>query len=241
MTTYIEKESLIGKRVPKLDAPAKVSGETRYVHDLELPGMLVGKILRSDRVHARIVSIDTRAARALPGVHAVITAADTPGVALGRGRDNPPLKGERVRCIREEIAAVAAESESIADRALELIEVQYENLPAVFSPVDALKPGAPVIHDHHRDNTPLTWDYAQGDIAAGEADMSTWWSVLNDPGLDSLIERAGAGNLDLRQAVDRIAEARAQLGIAAWEFFPDVDAVCIVQLHGFLKFGQLLP
>jgi len=170
MTTYIKKETLIGKRVPKLDAPGKVTGEARYVHDIELPGMLVAKILRSDRVHARIVSIDTRAARALPGVHAVITAADTPGVALGHGGDNPPLKGERVRCIRDEIAAVAAESASIADEALKLIEVEYEDLPAVFSPAEALRPGAPVIHESHPDNTPFTWDYAQGDIAVGEAE-----------------------------------------------------------------------
>ena len=74
MTSVIEKETLIGKRVPKLDAPQKVTGEAKYVHDLELPGMLIGKILRSDRVHARIVRIDVEAARALPGVHAVLTA-----------------------------------------------------------------------------------------------------------------------------------------------------------------------
>ena len=143
----VEKQTLIGKRIPKLDAPQKVTGEARYIQDIELPGMLYGKILRTDRVHARIVSIDTAAARALPGVHAVITAGDTPGVPLGVGRDNPPLKGDRVRCIRDEIAAVAAESEEIAAEAVRLIEVEYEDLPVVLSPQEALQDGAPVIHD----------------------------------------------------------------------------------------------
>jgi hypothetical protein len=159
MTVRLEKETLIGKRIPKLDAPKKVTGEAQYLHDLELPGMLAAKILRCDRVHARIVSVDTSAARALPGVKAVLTAADTPGVPLGHGKDNPPLKGDKVRCIRDEIAAVAAESEAIAEAALGLIKVEYEDLPAVFSPADALAPGAPVIHEAHPNNIPFTWDY----------------------------------------------------------------------------------
>ena len=74
----IEKQSLIGKRITKLDAPEKASGKTRYIHDLDVPGQLYGKILRSSRVHARITRIDTSKARALPGVHAVLTAADVP-------------------------------------------------------------------------------------------------------------------------------------------------------------------
>jgi xanthine dehydrogenase molybdenum-binding subunit len=164
----IEKDTLIGKRIPKLDAPEKVTGETRYVQDLVLPGMLHAKILRTDRIHARILSIDTTAARALPGVHAVITAADTPGVCLGHARDNPPLKGDKVRCIRDEIAAVAAESEEIAEAALGLIRVEYEDLPAVFFPAEALREGAPVIHQEHPDNIPLNFDYSHGDIAEGE-------------------------------------------------------------------------
>jgi len=166
----IPPETLIGRRIPKLDAPRKVTGETRYLQDLELPGMLHGKILRSDRVHARLVSIDTSAASAMPGVHAVITAADTPGVPLGHARDNPPLKGDKVRCIRDEIAAVAAETPQIAEAAVRAIEVEYEDLPAVFSPAAALAEGAPVIHAAHPDNVPLTFDYGHGDLARGEAD-----------------------------------------------------------------------
>lgn len=168
--TIIEKQTLIGKPVPKLDAPKKVTGESRYVQDIELPGMLFAKILRSSRVHARIVRIDTTAAKKLPGVHAVITAADTPGVPLGHGKDNPPLKGDKVRSLRDEVAAVAAESEEIAEQALSLIEVDYEDLPAVFDPAAALLDDAPVIHESHPDNIPFTYDYHQGDVARGEQD-----------------------------------------------------------------------
>jgi xanthine dehydrogenase molybdenum-binding subunit len=104
----------------------------------------------------------------LLGVHAVITAADTPGVPLGVGQDNPPLKGDKVRCIRDEIAAVAAETEDIAAEALRLITVEYEDLPAVFSPKEGMKEGAPVIHDEHPDNIAFNYDYNHGDVAEGE-------------------------------------------------------------------------
>jgi xanthine dehydrogenase molybdenum-binding subunit len=188
----VEKQTLIGKRIAKLDAPEKASGRTRYVHDLDLPGQLHARILRSSRVHARIVRIDTRKARALPGVHAVLTAADVPYQRpLGVGKDQLPLKGDKVRSRRDEIAAVAAETETIAEAALALIEVEYEDLPVLTDPAAALEPGAPVIHDEkvppaspheslkpgepadaeaHHHNIAMTFDYAQGDVAAGEAE-----------------------------------------------------------------------
>ena len=189
----IEKESLIGKRIAKLDAPEKASGKTRYVHDLDLPGQLHGRILRSTRVHALIRRIDVTKARALPGVHAVLTAADVPYQRpLGVGKDQLPLKGDKVRSLRDEIAAVAADSEEIAAAALALIEVDYEDLPPLTDPALALVPGAPVIHaertpppaaaheslkpgepgdaDAHRRNIAMTFDYEQGDVAAGEAE-----------------------------------------------------------------------
>ena len=188
----IEKQSLIGKRITKLDAPEKASGKTRYIHDLDVPGQLYGKILRSSRVHARITRIDTSKARALPGVHAVLTAADVPYQRpLGVGKDQLPLKGDKVRSRRDEIAAVAAETEEIAEAALALIDVAYEDLPSLSDPAEALSPGAPVIHDEkvasagphdalkpgaptdaeaHRHNVAMTFDYAQGDVEAGEAE-----------------------------------------------------------------------
>ncbi len=167
--TVIEKESLIGKRVAKLDAPDKATGRTRYINDMALPRMLYAKILRTDRVHARIKAIDTSKARALPGVHAVITAQDTPRLGIGVLKDNPPLKGDKVRCIRDEIAAVAADSEDVCDAALRLIEVEYEDLPAVFDCTEALAPGAPVIHAERPDNIAMFQEFEHGDIAAAES------------------------------------------------------------------------
>jgi xanthine dehydrogenase molybdenum-binding subunit len=180
--------TLIGKRIPKMDAPEKASGKTRYIHDINLPGQLHAKILRSAEVHAKIVAIDTRAARALPGVHAVITAADVPWQRpIGVAKDHLPLKRDRVRSLRDEVAAVAADSEEIASAALKLIKVEYERLPVVAGAEDALKPGAALLHGEdlicpapdgtqqvvHKaslDNVAMTFDYAQGDLAQGEAE-----------------------------------------------------------------------
>ncbi|MDK9722864.1 MAG: xanthine dehydrogenase family protein molybdopterin-binding subunit [Rhodospirillales bacterium] len=166
----IAKDSLIGRRIPKMDAPEKTAGKTRYVQDMKLPGQLVGLILRTDRVHARIKRIDTSRAQALPGVHAVLTAADIPQKPIGVNKDNPPLKGDKVRCIRDEIAAVAAESEEIAKAALKLIEVEYEDLPGLFDPTQAMQPGAPVIQEAKPNNIAMVFDYAHGDVGAGEAE-----------------------------------------------------------------------
>jgi CO/xanthine dehydrogenase Mo-binding subunit len=177
--------SLIGQRIPKMDAPEKATGRTRYIDDITLPGQLHAAILRSQRVHARIVRIDTSRAKALPGVHAVITAADVPNQRpIGVAKDHMPLKGERVRSIRDEIAAVAAETEEIARAALKLIEVEYEDLPVTADAADSLKPGAPLIHPPipgapakgpvgltgKSDNIAMRFDYTHGDLAQGEAD-----------------------------------------------------------------------
>ncbi|MBE7418813.1 MAG: molybdopterin-dependent oxidoreductase [Ideonella sp.] len=177
--------SLIGQRITKLDAPEKASGKTRYVHDIDLPGQLHAAILRSARVHARIVRIDTSKAKALPGVHAVITAADVPDQRpIGVAKDHLPLKLDRVRSSRDEIAAVAAESEALARRALELIEVEYADLPVLADAAAALAPGAPLIHPPiagskpgapvglagKGDNLAMRFDYAHGDVARGEAE-----------------------------------------------------------------------
>jgi xanthine dehydrogenase molybdenum-binding subunit len=116
-TKTIQPDSLIGKRIPKMDAPEKASGKTRYIHDIDLPGQLHGKILRSARVHARIRSIDTSAARALPGVHVVITAADIPDQRpIGVAKDHLPLKRDRVRSQRDEIAAVGPNPRRLPNR-----------------------------------------------------------------------------------------------------------------------------
>ena len=177
--------SLIGRRIPKLDAPEKASGKTRYVHDIQLPGQLHAAILRSARVHARIKRIDTSAARALPGVHCVLTAADVPDQRpIGVAKDHLPLKRDRVRSQRDEIAAVAADSEAIAQAALRLIVVEYEDLPVVADAEAALAPGAPLVHPPiagaaagapvglagKADNIAMRFDYGHGDVLQGEAE-----------------------------------------------------------------------
>jgi xanthine dehydrogenase molybdenum-binding subunit len=139
--------SLIGRRVPKYDATQKVTGHADYMLDLKLPGMLHGKILRSRYPHARITKIDTSKAKSLSGVVAVITSADTPRIRFGFMKDNIPLKDGKVLSYRDEVAAVAAVDEETAARAIELIDVEYEELPPIFDPLEAMKDGAPRLHD----------------------------------------------------------------------------------------------
>ncbi len=161
------KESLIGKRIPKLDAPEKATGFARYIDDLKLPRMLYGKVLFADRPHARILRIDTSAAKAMPGVRAVITAADVELVPFGFGGDNTALKKDKVTCIRDEVAAVAADTPRIATEAIKRIDVTYEDLPVVTTVEEALVEGAPVIHAKTPDNTPFRFDYSHGDVEQG--------------------------------------------------------------------------
>lgn len=151
--------SLIGQPIPRIDAPAKVTGKAMYTGDIILPGMLHGKILRSPYAHAKILSIDVSAARALPGVKDVITAKDTPCIKFGNWRlfpqtqDELPLALDKVRFIGDEVAAVAAITEQIAEEALSLIKVEYEELPAVFNIDDSLAFDAPRIHTDICENT----------------------------------------------------------------------------------------
>ncbi len=164
----IEKTTLIGKRIPKPDGPDKAVGRTTYINDMVLPMMLYGGILHAGRPHARIRSIDVSAAKALRGVHVVLTADDIPELLFGVNRDNRPLKGGKVRCVRDEVAAVAAETQEICEQALALIEVDYEDLPPVFDPVEALKEGAPRVHDEKPDNKSLSYEFDHGDVAEAE-------------------------------------------------------------------------
>ena len=164
----ISKTTLIGQRVKKPDAPDKSTGKTRYINDMVLPQMLIGKVLFAGRPHARIVSIDTSAAEKLPGVHAVLTGKDAAGLKFGFVRDNVALK-DKVRCEHDEIAAVAAETQDIALRALDLIEVEYEDLPGVFSPEAGAVEGAPLVHENFAGNRSLHFEFKHGDLAAAEA------------------------------------------------------------------------
>ncbi len=157
--------SVVGKPTPKKDGAEKVTGRTRYLHDLVLPRLAHGKILRARHPHARLVRIDTRRAAALPGVLAVLTAADVEQEPFGFARDQTALKAGKVRCVRDEVAAVAAETAAIAEEAVALIDVDYDELPAVFAPQAAVRPDAPRVHDERPDNlTDLRYQFSHGDV-----------------------------------------------------------------------------
>ncbi|MEM3021039.1 MAG: xanthine dehydrogenase family protein molybdopterin-binding subunit [Candidatus Caldarchaeum sp.] len=152
MLSYAERYRVIGRSVPKIDGGMKVSGGSKYIDDLELPCMLHGKILRSRYPHARILRISTERAWRIPGVRAVITGFDFRFNNMGVLKDHPPLKTGKVRSVRDEVAAVAAETVEEAERALEEIEVEYEPLEGVFDPEEASKPGAPLVHEEAGSN-----------------------------------------------------------------------------------------
>ncbi|MFH0915132.1 MAG: xanthine dehydrogenase family protein molybdopterin-binding subunit [bacterium] len=138
----------VGTRRPRVDAREQVTGKVEYTGDLYLPGMLYAKPLLSTEHHARILELDTSAAERLPGVKAVATAKDAPDNINGLIiPDQPVFADDKVRYCGEIVALVAAETEEIAQQAVELIRVKYERLPAVFDPREAMKPEAPVIHE----------------------------------------------------------------------------------------------
>src|SRR5215470_6154599 len=144
MATYF---STINQPVPQEEGPEKVSGHALYAADLILPGMLWGKVLRSPYPYAQILSIDTTRARKVPGVHAVLTGQDLPDRRVGRLlRDIPVLARGRVLFMGEKVAAVAAETLEAAEEALNLIAVEYEELPPVFDPLAAMHSSAPTLH-----------------------------------------------------------------------------------------------
>ena len=141
--------SQVGKSVLRLDGYAKVTGATRYTSDLILPGMIWGKCLRSPFPHARIVGIHTAEAKKLKGVVAVITASDMPQRLVGRRlKDMPVLAQDVVRFLGERVAAVGAETAEIAEEALSRIRVDYDELKAVYDPLEAMSEGSPVLHEN---------------------------------------------------------------------------------------------
>jgi CO/xanthine dehydrogenase Mo-binding subunit len=163
----VSTHQTIGQPVGRAEGPEKVTGAVKYPADVNPPGTLTGKCLRSPYPHARIKSIDVSAARQVPGVHAVLTGYDIPDRLVGRMlRDMPALARDVVRFVGQKVAAVAAEDAEIAEEALNLIEVEYEELPAVLDPVEAMQPGAPVLHPNIIDHA--VWK--RGDLEEGFAE-----------------------------------------------------------------------
>jgi len=137
----------VGKRLPRVDAFEKITGMAKYVADMEVPGMLYGKFLRSPHAHARILKIDTKRAEKHPEVVTAITGQAFPYRMGLYVRDKMVIAKDKVRWAGEPVAAVAAESEEAAEEAIDLIDVEYQQLPSVFDVNEALKPGAPIIHE----------------------------------------------------------------------------------------------
>ncbi len=152
---------VVGKRQPRLDGRDKVSGRSVFTDDLTLPGMLHGKVVRSPYARARIVNIDTSKAARLPGVKAILTADNVPGILIGENR--PIFAQDIANYVGEDIAAVAAVDEVTAEKARELIEVEYEPLPSVTTVKRATKPGAPLVHGQTPGNLALDFDKDFGD------------------------------------------------------------------------------
>ena len=213
-------ESTLGRDTPQVNARAKVLGRAVYAGDIQLAGMLHGKILRSPYPHARIVRIDTAAARALPGVKAVLTSADAPATRWGvHHKERPILADGVVRFAGEEVAAVAATSDEIARDALDLIEVEYEELPAILTPEDALDAAAPGVHPG-RGNVAHEIRFERGSVEEGfaQADLvheATYTTHAQYPGyLEPMATVASIdadGRLQVWTSTQSVFLARARL------------------------------
>lgn len=178
-TVELPELRTVGKSLRRVDALGKTVGATVYAGDFTMPNMLHAKVFRSSEPSARIKRLDVTKARELPGVACVLTADDLPdgklvtdmpgqtGQKQRQGSDAPVLAADKVRFMGEPIALVAAETQAIAECALELIEIEYELVPGVFDPLEAMKLGAPVVYEP--DNIVSTWKIRKGDVEAGFA------------------------------------------------------------------------
>ncbi len=201
------KLKIVGTSPVKADGMDKVTGRAKFGADLVLPGMLVGKTLRSPHAHAILVSIDTSKAEALPGVKAVVTRDDFPEIAPGSGTadiSRNVMAREKVLYDGHAVAAVAAIDETTAKKALKLIEVVYEVLPHVIDPVEAMQPGAPILHPYLRTkgvegaedketNVTERSELSMGDVEKGfaEADIIIEHSYETKPMHQGYIEPQG--------------------------------------------------
>src|SRR5215468_10235312 len=161
--------SIIGKRVALVDSAGKTTGQGKYTDDLSLPGMLIGKILHSPYPHALIKRIHTSQARLMEGVVTVVTGQDAPNKygILPVGHDETALAVDKVRYVGDNVACMVAESESIAERAIELIDVEYEPLPAYFDPEESMKATSDFIHPEKPNNMEKDYHHVFGDPDQG--------------------------------------------------------------------------
>ncbi len=208
-----ERHAVVGRSVPRSDAAAKVTGRAIYTEDVQLPGMLYGRLLTSPHAHARVLAIDTSAAEALPGVKAVITGKDVSDVKYGVSParyDEYVLAKDTVRFVGDEVAAVAAVDEATAEEAVKRIKVTYEELPAVLDPFAALADDAPDIHSEARGkhNVNTLVEHHFGDVDEGFA------------AADAVLEQRFVGNFVYQSPLEphcSIAEwDRARGSVTVW-------------------------
>jgi CO/xanthine dehydrogenase Mo-binding subunit len=219
-----ENFSVVGKRVQRVEGFDKVTGDSQYIADIYLPGMLIGKVLRSPFPHARIRNIDISKAEKLPGVRAVVTAEDTIKRPWGAFfADQYILSVGKTRYVGEEVAAVAAIDPDIAEEAIDLIEVDWEPLPGVFDAEDAMKNGAPLVHDDKPNNIAMHLDLERGNIAQAFADsdvivedtftsMPQWHCSIETIG--SVAEYATSGKYTIYMNTQTLFNARYRIATA---------------------------
>src|SRR5579883_2344764 len=164
--------AIIGKPIALIDSAGKTTGSGKYADDYSLPGMLIGKILHSPHPHARIKRIDSSRAMALEGVVCVVTGADAPNKygILPVGHDETALAVDKVRYVGDNVACVCATSEGIAERALDLIDVEYELLPAYFDPEESIRAESEPIHPEKPHNIEREYHHVFGDPDRGFAE-----------------------------------------------------------------------
>jgi CO/xanthine dehydrogenase Mo-binding subunit len=228
----------VGRSLPRVDGVEKVTGRARYVADITLPGLLVARVLRSPYAHARILHIDTSRARRVPGVKAVVTGADNAGRLWGASvKDQPVLALDRVRYVGEEVAAVAGLDLDAVEEALALIEVAYEELPAVFDPEAALAEGAPLVHPERGTNLVSALHVTRGDVERGfaEADLviaDTFQSALQFHGsietIGSVADYSPSGRLTVWMNTQTPTPARGRIAQALGL---SESAVRVIQPH----------
>ncbi|MDX1662487.1 MAG: xanthine dehydrogenase family protein molybdopterin-binding subunit [Candidatus Promineifilaceae bacterium] len=207
--------SVVGEPHTRVEGPEKVTGRARYAYDIRLPGQLYARVLRSPHPHARVRRVDSSAAEALEGVHAVLSMENAPDI---RWYENSKLFDSTVRFVGEEVAAVAAENEEVALDALRLIEVEYEPLPFVTDMLAALEPHAPAVHEGgNRVGEPKL--YERGDVATGleEADVIVEGTFYTQTALHNCLEPHGCtaswdgDSLTLYESTQGVFEVREQV------------------------------
>ena len=216
--------SVVGKRVQRVEGFDKVTGDSEYIADIYLPGMLVGKVLRSPFPHARIRHIDTSKAEKLAGVRAVVTAEDTIKRPWGAFfADQYILSVGKTRYVGEEVAAVAAIDTDIAEEAIDLIEVDWEPLPGVFDAEEAMQDGAPLVHDDKPNNIAMHLDLERGNVAQAFAEsdvivedtftsMPQWHCSIETIG--SVAEYATSGKYTVYMNTQTLFNARYRIATA---------------------------